>query len=113
MSSSIFTRIINREIPAHIEYEDDEVIVIHDIQPQAPVHLLIIPKESYPTLNDVPDTSALLIGNMVMVATAMAKKHGIDESGYRLVVNCNPDGGQIVYHLHIHLLGGKKLGHSA
>lgn len=113
MSASIFTNIINREIPSRIEYEDDEIIAIHDIQPQAPVHLLVISKEPYTTVNDVPDAQAILLGKMMIVAKQLAQKFGIADSGYRLVMNCNPDGGQVVYHIHLHLIGGKKLGHMA
>ncbi len=110
MSTTIFTKIIQREIPARIEYEDDEVIAIHDIQPQAPVHLLVISKEPYPTVNDVPEGQVQLLGKMMMVAKQLAQKFSIAESGYRLVMNCNPDGGQVVYHIHLHVIGGKKLG---
>ncbi len=109
MSDSIFSRIIRREIPAVVVYEDDEIIAINDIAPKAPVHVLIIPKKPIPTINDLEASDADLMGRMILVARDIALKHGIAESGYRLVFNCNADAGQEVFHIHCHLMGGKKL----
>lgn len=110
METTIFERIIAREIPATIEYEDDDVIVIHDIAPSAPVHLLIIPKRVITSIDALADADAALVGKIHLVARDMARKFGIAESGYRVVSNCNADGGQTVFHLHVHLLGGQQLG---
>jgi len=112
MGGTIFHRIIAREIPADIVYEDDEVIAFRDIAPQAPVHVLFVPKAvDIPTLNDLQPSQAELFGRLALAATAYAKREGLAESGYRLVVNCNDDGGQTVYQLHMHLLAGAPLGH--
>lgn len=108
---TIFGKIIRREIPADIVHEDEHVIAFKDVNPQAPVHLLIIPKnEEIPTLNDAQgnDHQALL-GHMMLTASKLAADHGIAESGYRLIMNCNKEGGQTVYHLHLHLLGGQQM----
>ena len=108
---TIFGKIIRREIPADIVHEDDHVIAFKDVNPQAPVHVLIIPKnEEIPTLNDAggSDHQALL-GHMMLTASKLAEEHGIAESGYRLIMNCNKEGGQTVYHLHLHLLGGRQM----
>ncbi len=104
---TIFLRIIRREIPAEIEYEDDEIIAIKDINPQAPVHILIIPKKHIRTLNDLSEEDIPLIGKMTFVAKQLAEQKGIADSGYRLVWNCNRDAGQTVFHIHLHLLGGR------
>ena len=109
MSESIFTKIANKEIPAKICYEDDEIIAFEDINPQAPVHTLIVPRRYIPTINDLESGDAELIGKMVMVAKKLAEEKNIGQSGYRLVFNCNTDGGQAVYHIHLHLLGGRKM----
>jgi histidine triad (HIT) family protein len=109
MEDSLFTKIIKREIPAEIVYEDDEMIAINDISPQAPIHILFIPKKQIPTINDVQEQDALLLGKMMLKARDIAKEKGIAENGYRLVMNCNKDGGQHVFHIHLHLIGGKKL----
>jgi histidine triad (HIT) family protein len=109
MADTIFSKIIKREIPAAIVFEDDELLAFKDINPQAPVHILIIPKKPVPSVNDLSDSDAMLIGKIVLRAKELAKEFGIAESGYRLVFNCNSDGGQEVYHLHCHLIGGKKL----
>jgi histidine triad (HIT) family protein len=109
MAETIFSKIIRKEIPATIVYEDDEVLAFRDIAPQAPTHILVIPKEEIPTANDVNEAHEALLGHMMRVATEIAKSEGIAENGYRLVVNCNADGGQAVDHLHIHLLGGRKM----
>lgn len=107
MAESIFSKIIKREIPAEIVYEDDEIIAINDINPQAPVHILIIPKKEIPTLNDLEENDSRLIGKIFLTAKELAKKNGISEDGYRLVVNCNKNAGQTVLHIHFHLLGGR------
>ena len=109
MSETIFSKIIKREIPADIVYEDDEVLAFRDINPQAPVHVLIIPKVEIATVNDIQPEQAELIGKMVLAAQHIAKQEGIAEDGYRLVVNCNRHGCQVVFHLHLHLMGGRQL----
>jgi len=108
-ADTIFSRIIRREIPARIEYEDDLCLAFHDVAPQAPVHLLVIPKQPIPSLVEVSDADKPLLGHLVTVASSLARKLGL-EDGYRLVVNCGRDGGQSVHHLHVHLLGGRSLG---
>ena len=107
---TIFARIIAREIPADIVYSDDWVTAFHDIDPLAPVHILIVPNKAIATVNDIDDADAELIGRLLLVARDIAKQEGIAASGYRLVINCNEDGGQEVFHLHMHLIGGRYLG---
>lgn len=107
---SIFTKIINREIPSDIVYEDDLVIAFKDISPQAPVHILIVPKKEIATINDVTQDDEIALGRLFTVAAKIAQENGIAENGYRVMVNCNKHGGQEVYHLHMHLLGGRPLG---
>ncbi len=107
---TLFEKIIAGELPATVVYKDTRVIAFLDIRPAAPVHILIVPNKPIPTANDIVDADESLIGHMVIVARDLAKQHGIAESGYRLIVNCNADGGQEVYHLHLHLLGGRPLG---
>ena len=109
MNASIFEKIINREIPSDIVFEDGEIIAFRDISPQAPVHVLFVPKRRFDTLNDVPDSEALMLGKLMLAAQAYAKSVGIADDGYRLVMNCNRNGGQTVYHIHMHLLGGAPL----
>ncbi len=109
MADTLFGKIIRREIPADIVYEDDDVLAFRDINPQAPVHVLFIPKKPIATLNDAGDEDALLIGKLVLAASAWAREQGFAEDGYRCVMNCNRDGGQTVFHLHLHLLGGRQL----
>jgi histidine triad (HIT) family protein len=109
MAETIFSKIINREIPATIVFEDDRVLAFRDIAPQAPTHIVIIPKEEIPTANDIIERQDNLIGYMVRMAARIANEEGIADDGYRLVMNCNVDGGQAVYHLHLHLLGGRKM----
>jgi histidine triad (HIT) family protein len=108
--STIFAKIIAREIPADIVYEDELVLAFKDINPQAPVHILIIPKKEIATVNDVQTEDELALGRMFTVAAKIAKNMDIDESGYRLMVNCNRDARQEVFHLHMHILGGRPLG---
>ncbi len=109
MSETIFSKIINREIPADILYEDDDVLAFSDVSPQAPVHFLVIPKLAIPTINDIQSNQAALIGKMVLTAQQLAKQKGIAEDGYRLVMNCNENAGQTVFHIHLHVLGGRAL----
>lgn len=109
MAETLFSKIIRREIPADIVYEDDDVLAFRDIQPQAPVHVLFIPKRALATLNDLVVDDALLIGKLVLAAATFAKREGFADAGYRTVINCNPDGGQSVYHIHLHLLGGRQM----
>lgn len=109
MGDTIFGKIIRREIPADIVYESDAVLGFRDVNPQAPVHVLFIPKKPIATLNDAAPDDAALLGTLLLAATAYAKQEGLAEKGYRTVINCNEDGGQTVYHLHVHLLGGRKL----
>lgn len=110
MSDTIFTKIINRDIPADIVYEDDQSLAFRDIQPQAPVHLLIIPKKPIVTINDMEEEDKALFGHLFYVARHLAAEMGFAEDGYRVVMNCNEHGGQSVYHVHLHLLAGKPLG---
>lgn len=110
MADTLFTQIINREIPADIVYESDEVLAFRDISPQAPLHVLIIPKEPIPTINDLQDSHADLIGKLFLTAATIAAKEGVAEDGYRVVMNCNKAGGQMVYHIHLHLLAGRQMG---
>jgi len=105
----IFCKIVAGEIPGEILYQDEEVIAFHDIQPVAPTHLLIIPRRHIPSLAHLTETDAPLIGHMVKIANQLAREKDIAGSGYRLVINCGEQGGQIVPHLHMHLLGGKRL----
>ncbi len=109
MSESIFTKIINRDIPANIVYENDDVIAFEDISPKAPVHILVVPKKPIATINDAGVEDAELLGKVILAAAEIAKSKGIAERGYRLVINCNEEGGQSVFHIHCHLIGGKKL----
>ena len=103
--ATLFTKIINKEIPADIVYEDDDVIAFKDIAPVAPVHVLVVPKKEIPTINDITDEDALLIGKIYKVIGKLAKKFGIDKDGYRVVSNCNENAGQTVFHIHFHLIG--------
>ena len=109
MTDTIFSKIIKREIPADILYEDDDVLAFRDVSPKAPTHFLVIPKLEIPTINDIQPNQAALIGKMVLTAQQLAKQEGIAEKGYRLVMNCNEDGGQTVFHIHLHVLGGRGL----
>lgn len=107
--STIFSKIRDKEIPAEFLYEDEEIFAIKDIMPQANIHILIIPKKDIPTLNDITKSDTQLLGKMMIVASQLAQRFGIQDSGYRLVMNCNGDGGQTVFQLHLHLLGGEPL----
>jgi histidine triad (HIT) family protein len=105
MSDTIFSKIIDRKIPAKIAYEDDQYIVIHDVKPQAPVHVLVIPKREIPTLNDVQPGDAELVGGMFLVAQKVMKELG--HTDYRTVFNCGPGAQQSVFHIHLHVLAGR------
>ena len=107
--SCIFCKIVDRTIPGDIVYEDDSVLAFNDIHPQAPTHVLVIPKRHLATVNELDDDDAALMGTLVMAARSIAKQRGIDDAGYRLVINCNAEGGQTVFHVHVHLLGGRQL----
>ena len=109
MSETIFSKIIRREIPADIVFEDEQVLAFRDISPQAPVHVLFVPKHAYPTLNDVPTGEAEMLGRLLLAAAHYARREGFAESGYRLLMNVNRNGGQTVFHLHLHLLAGRAL----
>ncbi|MGD9018479.1 MAG: HIT domain-containing protein [Desulfobacterales bacterium] len=108
--ATVFSKIIQGEIPADIIYQDDQVTAFRDIAPQAPTHVLIVPNKEIPTVNDIETADEALVGHMFTVAKAIAGKEGIADSGYRLLINCNGDGGQEVFHLHMHLFGGRPLG---
>lgn len=105
----VFCKIVAGEIPSDILYRDKEVIAFRDINPQAPVHLLIIPRKHIPSLTDLTEAESSLLGRMVNIANRLAVKEGVSASGYRLVINCGEQGGQLVSHLHMHLLGGRQL----
>ncbi len=107
---SIFSKIIAKEIPSEMVYQDDLVSAFKDIHPQAPVHILIVPNKEIPTVDDVEPDDEAMLGRMFTVAKKVARDLGIGESGYRLIVNCKEDGGQEVYHIHMHLVGGRRLG---
>ncbi len=108
--STIFSKIIAGEIPADIVYQDEAVTAFRDINPQAPTHILIVPNKEIPTVNDVTPEDEATVGRMFTAAAKIAHQEGIASSGYRLIVNCNEDGGQEVFHLHMHIMGGRRLG---
>jgi histidine triad (HIT) family protein len=108
--ASLFEKIIAGELPADIVYQDDRVTAFRDIHPRAPVHILIVPNKMIATANDIADDDEALIGHLFVVARDLARKEGIAVDGYRLIINCNNHGGQEVYHLHLHLVGGAPLG---
>jgi diadenosine tetraphosphate (Ap4A) HIT family hydrolase len=107
---TLFHKIIRREIPADIVHEDEHLIAFRDIAPQAPVHVLFVPKASFATLNDVPPSQAEIVGRLAVAAADYAKRQGFAEDGYRVVINCNGNAGQTVFQLHLHLLAGAPLG---
>ncbi len=109
MPDTIFSKIIRREIPADIVYEDDDVLGFRDLNPQAPIHVLFIPKRAIATLDSAEPGDAELLGKLMLATAAYAREQGIASDGYRVVVNCNERGGQTVYHLHLHLLGGRDM----
>jgi histidine triad (HIT) family protein len=108
----IFCQIASGKIPGDIVYQDQEIIAFRDIKPKAPLHLIIIPRKHIPSLDQLKESDAALVGRMVAVANRLAKDEGVAEKGYRLAVNCGKEGGQLVPHLHIHLLGGRQLSDS-
>ena len=107
MSNCLFCKMVAGEITPSIVFEDDEILAFNDIQPQAPIHILIIPKKHVSTLNDADDTT--MLGKLTQTAAKLAKDFGVAEAGYRTVINCNELGGQAVYHLHVHLLAGRQM----
>ena len=109
MSDTIFGKIASGEIPADIVYEDDDVVAFRDLDPQAPIHVLVIPRKPIPTLNDLEQEDGALIGKMFLAAKRIAEQEGIAQDGYRAVINCNADAGQAVFHLHLHILGGRRM----
>lgn len=108
--TTIFSKIIKGEAQADIVYQDDRVTAFRDIRPQAPTHILIVPNKEIPTVNDISEADEPLIGHMFVVAKEIAAQEGVTESGYRLLVNCNRDANQEVFHLHMHLFAGRPLG---
>ena len=110
MSEDLFLKIISREIPADIVYENDEVLAFRDVNPQAPLHVLIIPKTRIRTINDMQPQDSEVIGKLFLAAQKIAMEEGVAEDGYRVVMNCNAAAGQTVFHVHLHLLGGRQLG---
>ena len=109
MTDTVFGKIARGELEADLVYQDDEIVAFRDLNPQAPVHILIIPRQPIATLNDVSAADAPLLGRLLQVAAQLAQQEGIAEQGYRTVINCNAQAGQTVYHLHVHLLGGRAL----
>lgn len=109
MGDTIFGKIIRREIPADIVYEDDEVLAFRDLNAQAPVHVLFVPKKPIATLDSATAADAELLGKLLLAAAAYARSEGLAEQGYRTVINCNEHGGQTVFHLHVHLLAGRQM----
>jgi histidine triad (HIT) family protein len=108
--STVFSKIIRGEVDAEIVYQDDRVTCFRDINPAAPVHILIVPNKEIATVNDLGEEDEALAGYMLLTAKRLAREEGIDGGGYRLIINCNRDGGQVVDHLHMHLLGGRPMG---
>jgi histidine triad (HIT) family protein len=109
MDDCIFCRIIRKEIPAKAVFEDDEALAFEDIRPQAPVHILLIPKEHVASLNELPEGREGLMGSLLAKARNIARMKGIDQNGYRIVLNTAPDSGQEVFHIHFHILGGRRM----
>ena len=108
MADTIFGKIIRREIPASVVYEDDLCLAFRDINPQAPAHLLLIPKKPIPTIAEAAAEDKALLGHMMLIAGQVARDEGLEDDGYRLVINCRDNGGQEVYHLHMHVMGGPR-----
>jgi len=108
MSEDLFLKIVSREIPADIIYENDDVLAFRDVNPQAPLHVLIIPKRRIRTINDMQVQDAELVGKLFLAAKKIAAEEGVAEDGYRVVMNCNSAAGQTVFHIHLHLLGGRQ-----
>ena len=112
MENCIFCKIIAGEVPAQIVYEDEHVIAFNDINPVAPVHVLVVPRLHIPTLNDLESEHKEVIGNLMLAIKEVARQQEIAEKGYRVILNCGSDAGQVVYHIHFHLLGGRQFGHN-
>ena len=110
MSDCLFCKIVAGQIPATIVYSDDRLVAFKDINPQAPTHVLIVPRRHIPSLNDLKAEDDAIVGEMVRRAAALANEHGHSDRGYRTVFNCNADAGQTVFHIHLHVLGGRRLG---
>ena len=108
-TTCLFCKIVKRELSAKIVYEDDDSVAFEDINPKAPIHILIVPRRHLPTLLDASQGDDRLLGHLLLVANSVARQKGIAERGFRLVLNCNSEGGQVVFHLHLHLLGGQRL----
>ncbi len=108
--ATVFSKIINGETPADIVYQDEQVTAFRDIRPQAPIHILIVPNKEIPTVNDITVDDEQLVGHMFIVAKQIAAKEGVAERGYRLLINCNRDANQEIFHLHLHLFAGRPLG---
>lgn len=105
----LFCKIVRREIPAKVVFENEALLAFHDIRPQAPTHLLVIPKSHIATINDVQNEDSMLLGSMILCAKQLAQQKDFNEQGYRLIFNVNSDGGQEVYHIHLHVLGGRQM----
>ena len=108
--STLFAKIVSGDIPADIVYQDESVTAFRDINPAAPTHILIVPNRVIPTVNDVTEADEQTLGHLFVIAARLAEEEGIAENGYRLIVNVNKNGGQVVFHLHMHLVGGRPLG---
>lgn len=109
MADCLFCRIVKHEIPASMVYEDERVVAFNDINPQGPTHVLLIPRRHIPSLNDLGPADDGIVGELVRRAAAIAKERGISAGGYRVVLNTNADAGQTVFHIHLHLIGGRHL----
>lgn len=109
MTDCIFCKIARHEVPSRIVFENERLLAFHDLFPAAPTHILLIPKTHYTTLNDVPASEDAVLGELMTTAAQIARDNGFADDGYRVVMNCNSDGGQSVYHIHLHLLAGRKL----
>ena len=109
MSDCLFCKILDGEIPCDRVYENDQVIAFRDVNPQAPTHILVIPRKHISTINDLTADDKDIVGEMMLAAQTIAKQEGIEESGYRLVMNCNEGAGQTVFHIHLHILGGRRM----
>jgi len=109
MSECLFCKMVSGEIDPDKVYEDDDVLAFRDISPQAPLHVLVIPKEHITTLNDIEECHAAVLGKMYLAVKQIAKQEGVAEDGYRTVINCNRDGGQSVFHIHLHMLAGRSM----
>ena len=107
-SNCLFCKIIKKDIPSNIVFEDNKILAFEDINPQAPVHIVVIPKYHIDSVAALKDENIHLVGSLVLAAKEIAKKKGVQESGYRIIFNCNKDAGQAVFHIHLHLLGGRK-----